>query len=438
MGWLERGDAVETMKEMIQREIQTIDSLEERVAFKELMERVFLSLYETNRRMYGELEQRVQEELAYDRDRYQIKAGLIEKEYFDASHHFLSPMEESDVAEKHFDMKEILRAVREDGAFPLMKVMLCCDYLEIQKLWQEQPVFQGTIEPGPPGGEWKIEAALRENKSYLKKIRYLYQLFVRNGIPWQTANTPYLYKMADVIITKLPEEITGNEKISNITIQFGKYSRVVRKDLIPVWNIRRLELESIGFPTPCGDHKNYEHNISLRTYGSEHVYLVEDDRKIQGISQNGEKLRIISGEGEARKWSVYMLRSSEEHKIDRYTYPVMQNGRKGSFSEKYREKWNQPIRTKTELEHFIKSFCLEEYACYQGCQVAKQLPGRRETYSMNAFIADEIRDTKAQKKLILYFRPGQKEEWLQRDIMSFLVSEVQRLYPEYDCVGVLS
>ena len=37
-----------------------------------------------------------------------------------------------------------------------------------------------------------------------EKIEYLYLLFTRNGIPWQTANAPYLYKMADMIVTGLP------------------------------------------------------------------------------------------------------------------------------------------------------------------------------------------------------------------------------------------
>lgn len=74
---------------------------------------------------------------------------------------------------------------------------------------------------------------------------------------------------------------------------------------------------------------------------------------------------------------------------------------------------------------------------YQDCRVEDCFPGRRETYSMNFFVQDEIRDRDAQKKLILYFRPGRQMDWLQRDILSFLVSEVQRIYPEYDCGGVL-
>ena len=428
---------METMKEMIQKEIQSISSLEERVAFKELMEGVFLSLYETNLKMYEELERRVKEDLDYDKNRYYIKTGMIEKEFFDATHHLLFPMEESDLDGNLYSMKEIQQAVAEEGAFPLMKVMLCCDFLELRRLLEAQPVFEGVIETQEPDGEWKVEVHLRENREYLEKIAYLYLLFTRNGIPWQTVNAPYLYKMADVIVTGLPEGITGEEKIKQVMIQFGEYSRIIRKDVIPVWNVRRLELESVGFPTPCEDHRNFEHQISLRQHGADHAYLVEDDRNIQTISQNGEKLRIVCETGEAKKWGIYQIRSSEEQKIDRYTFPVMENGREESFAEKYQRKWNQQIRTRTELTRFIKGFGLEDYVSYQHCQIEDRFPDRQETYSMNFFVQDEIRDKEAQKKLVLYFRPGQKEDWLQRDILSFLVSEVQRVYPEYDCGGIL-
>ena len=91
----------------------------------------------------------------------------------------------------------------------------------------------------------------------------------------------------------------------------------------------------------------------------------------------------------------------------------------------------------TELAHFIKGFGLEDYVRYQDCQVEDDFPGNRETYAVNCFIPDEIRLRSTQKKLVLYFQPGKQERWLQRDILSFLVSEVQRIYPEYDCGGIL-
>ena len=45
-------DRNEDIREMIRTEIQSISVLEERIAFKEMMEGVFLNLYEKNEEMY--------------------------------------------------------------------------------------------------------------------------------------------------------------------------------------------------------------------------------------------------------------------------------------------------------------------------------------------------------------------------------------------------
>ena len=157
----------------------------------------------------------------------------------------------------------------------------------------------------------------------------------------------------------------------------------------------------------------------------------------RSISQRKEKLLIISENSRTKKWSIYQIRNAENKKTDHYEFPVMQNERVENFSERYQRKWGQSIRTRAELERFIRGFHLERYIRYQGCELLEQFDGRKETYSMNPFIEDEIRDTRSQKKLFLRFQAGREEEWLHRDIASFLVSEVQRLYPEYECGGMV-
>ena len=46
-------DRKEDIREMIQKEIQSISALEERVVFKDMIEGVFLSLYEKNEEIHG-------------------------------------------------------------------------------------------------------------------------------------------------------------------------------------------------------------------------------------------------------------------------------------------------------------------------------------------------------------------------------------------------
>lgn len=52
------------MEEMIKEEISRISGLQERVVFKDIIENLFLSLYETNQEMYRKLESRIMDDLA--------------------------------------------------------------------------------------------------------------------------------------------------------------------------------------------------------------------------------------------------------------------------------------------------------------------------------------------------------------------------------------
>lgn len=278
---------------------------------------------------------------------------------------------------------------------------------------------------------WKLDQR-RVNCSFQDK-----EMTYAALVPWQTINAPYLYKIADVVITELPDGIAQDDSVKRIEINFEKFNQVICHDLIPIWNIQKLTLNSVGFPVPCEDHKNFEHSISIDEYGTQHVYLAEDNLEIQSISQREERLMIISEVSVAQKWDIYMIRNSEDSKIDRYTYPIMQNGRAENFSEKFQRRWNQSIKTRAELARFIKGFGLEWYVTYQDCKIIDQFDMKVETYSMNPFIEDEVRDTRAQKKLLLQFRAGEGDSWLQRDVASFLVTEVQRIYPEYECGGII-
>ncbi len=42
---------------------------------------------------------------------------------------------------------------------------------------------------------------------------------------------------------------------------------------------------------------------------------------------------------------------------------------------------------------------------------------------------------KDEKNWFCFFKAKEKETWLLRDLASFIVSEVQELYPEYQCEG---
>lgn len=136
------------MKELIQREIQSIPNLQERVAFKEMMEGVFLALYEKNKEMYQHLEKRVMDELAYDINRYRIRTGIVEKQYLDLSHHMMTPVCLEDAGHVQYKINDIRKGLQEEGRFRLSTVFIQGDFLEIEKMLKPGKTYQGILKGG--------------------------------------------------------------------------------------------------------------------------------------------------------------------------------------------------------------------------------------------------------------------------------------------------
>lgn len=424
------------MEEMIKEEISRIGGLQERVVFKDIVERLFLSLYETNQEMYRELESRIMDDLVFDLNRYQITMGIVERAYLDPSHHLLTPIREEDMMPQKVDLPELLRRLEEDGRSLVGTYFMEYDYLGIQKLLEKGRIDGRIVTDA---GEYPAEFSVERNEAYLREISRLYEVFVSNGVPWQTVNAPYLYKFVDVYLEKLPEEIKPPQKIRKIEPDLGEYAQWARDDFVPIWNIGKRRMDSVGFPVPCEDHKGYEHTISIREYGSEHVYLIDDTAHIYSVRQTENKLMIMGEEAEARKWQVYIIRNGATRRFDRFTYPLMTNQRRDEFLERFGRRQGRRVRTEGELSRFIGSFGLEDYVVYEGFEILdRENSGEEaESYDMNSFIQDEIRESEYGKRLVLRFRKKSALTFLLRDIMSFLVSEVQLMYGEYMCEGRL-
>ncbi|MDE6847456.1 MAG: hypothetical protein K2J99_17050 [Lachnospiraceae bacterium] len=424
------------MEEMIKKEISRISGLKERVVFKDIIEQLFLSLYETNQEMYHELESRVMDDLIFDINRYQITMGIIEREYMDPSHHLLSPMREEDICAPKPEKAEILVQLRESGRCLVKTYFMEYDYLGIEKLLARKRIG-GRIWTDT--GSYPAEFEVCRKEEYLREISRLYEVFVSNGVPWQTVNVPYLYKFIDVYLTQIPEEAVSDKTITKIEPDLEEFAQWAREDFVPIWNIRKLRMDSVGFPVPCEDHRSYEHTISIREYGNEHVYLIDDAAHIHSIRQKENRLIIMGEEAEARKWNVYMIRNGHNRRFDRYTYPLMTNQRKDEFLERFGRRQGARVRTEGELSRFIQGYGMETYVEYEGYEILdrENCAEPSETYSMNSFILDEIRENEYKKRLILLFRKKGAQIFLLRDIMSFLVSEVQLMYGEYMCEGRL-
>ncbi len=111
-------------------------------------------------------------------------------------------------------------------------------------------------------------------------------------------------------------------------------------------------------------------------------------------------------------WRIYRINKKPE-KL-KYLYPVLSNQYQESFVGSINQMYQKSVKTKSEIARLIASFQYEDYITFEEVKVQNRKP---------------------EKKRILYFKQ-KKQDYLNEDIMSFLVTQIQKLFPEYYCVGM--
>lgn len=425
------------MDNRIYEKLNEIKDLNDRVILKKIINSVFQSLEEYSKDKLNELEKRVFDEVPYVKEKYNIYSTIVKRHKLDVTDEFMHPMLEEDTEEKVYDTLEILKALENNENKNMFKIFLKCDYLIVKEFLKNNSNIKGVIETNKKVHEAYFKVV--ENKQYTDKVRRIYKSFINSNIAWTTINNPYIHKIADVVLVGCEDSIDADEEIVRIEVDFGEYNKYVEYDMLPVWNVKELSLKCSGFPVPCVDKVSYEHNISIEKEGIENGYLVDDENHgINQITFTKELVIISANVDKSMYWKLWCIISKNKSQNEKYKYELMTNEVNMNFSNKLAFEKPYTIKTKTELARIINSFKISKHLIFNDVKLQENYSeGSRQTYEVNDFIIDEIREDNIRKSLILYFEPVNKENYLNRDILSFLVSEVQFLYPEYKCEGRL-
>ncbi|GEN36398.1 normocyte-binding protein [Aneurinibacillus danicus] len=425
------------MKDIVMDRLSKMEDLEQRRLLKNIMTGVFLNLVEYQEEMNRKLEERVFNEVKDSEEKHDVYVTVCSRDEFDPIHEFLYPMVPEDVEEKTYDMKSLVSKVDRKEEVRLLTIFLQCSFMKIKELVDSQRTFWGEMIT--TGGRYRIEVRLEQNKTYLREIERLYNVFQRNGVPWKTVNHPYANKFFDVILVECEETPKEEEEILEITIDLEEYEKYKKLDKVPLWNIERVSLKNTGFPVPVADRVNFEHMLSLRKTGTEHGYLVDGDEEIiRYIKRTPEELIVVSPREKSGVWNVLKITQPVETNIGRLEYELASNRRKNSFVSGFARKQAVTVRAKGEIVRIINSFEASKYLELKHIEISERANGMKQTYGMNPFISDNVRVESDKKIMRLRFRPREGNSFILNDLMSFLVSEVQMYFPEYKCEGALS
>lgn len=421
------------MEEYINRRMLEISCLEDRALYRKIVGDVLLKLYQYNQESYARLEDRILSEDKPEQGGYAIYLTLTGREHYDATDEFMYPMAEEDVQRTEVSYQDVRDALAENRKLRLYSVFLETSASNVYRILHEDREFHGIIRTR--NREYRGIFTVRRNEKYLDMVKELYYIFAVNYQPWVTVCEAYLAKMLDVYLCSA-ESLPEKDDIEEIRVDFEEYSEWVRNEMIPLWNLKKIHEKTSTYPEPSIDKTNYEHQIFSHRLNADCEYLVMNtDVEITNIRRVKGDLLITCPADRPCDWSLYQVNKRKD-KL-RYPYPVLSNGFKESFSGSITEMYRRSIKTKAEMARLIESFPYDGYVRFGGMEIGEALPKGWESsnYNMDGFIQDEIRIGHSRQTLTLFFVPVDRENYLNEDIMSFLVTQVQKLFPEYLCVG---
>lgn len=427
------------MREIVQDRLGRMTDLEQRKLLKQMMTSLFLNLADHQEEQYRRLEQRVMGELDELEDTYDLYVTACSRDSYDPIHECLYPMIPEDVRPPKIDLTSLLENLSRELPAKLFTVFMACDYVRLSAMMNGGRRFRGTLVT--TAGRYAIEAVVKPNPTYVDELEKLYETFQKNGIPWQTANHPYAHKFADIVLVHCDRKPDPAEEVIEATVDLEEYEPYKRPDVIPLWNIEKLQLKSTGFPIPAQDRVNFEHALSLHKTGTEHGYLVAEsgDAAIRYIKRSAEELTVVTPLEKSGIWQVLKLTKPVQTKLGKLEYPLVSNRRHNRFTSKYARQQMLAVRAKGEAIRIVHSFEAAEKLELMDLEVRDKPASVPQTYAMNPFISDNIRTKWDMKSLRLKFRKREgtppEEDFLLNDLMSFLVSEVQLYFPEYACEG---
>lgn len=326
------------------------------------------------------------------------------------------------------------------------KLSECTDFLESKNIFLDIPYeevekynnykIMGVIKTAKK--EYAAVFRLENlDKNYEKEIKKLHDVLCINNVKYVTCNIPYSKRAFKIVLDEIPEELKGDLseiKVTDVTLDKGTLEKNWIEDSILVWNIKENEIITKGEVRPTENKIHIEHTVFFEK--PENMYLCpEEENEIYYITSIMNGIQIISSGAKEVKWKFFNIPKIDIRTLKKNGRAIFSNKTKDNFINIYKEECSTRIRNLGELKRIINSFIdVDEELELVEIKILKNYTQKKICYKLNSFIEDEFSLKGKVSYLCLYFNSKKKSNF-QIDILSFIVSEIQFLFPEYECVG---
>ncbi|MDU1911584.1 hypothetical protein [Fusobacterium sp.] len=418
------------IKKIIENELKNLVE-DDRMLFRKTSLKTFEFLVNDLEERMENFESKILDSAISQENNISIINMIVPKNDFYLYEENFSPIILSDMIER--SLLEVLNS--EDKVYK--KILLDLDKENIEAILNTTFSGIGKLNDKEYAFTFKIE---RDN-SYNKKIKEIYDVFGLNGLKWRTLNTPYIFKAFKIVITEFEKELLEELKKYDgafiINIDKKNLEKNWIEDYLILWNIIQINMLGNGEINPTKDRIHYEHTLFFNN--NHNVYLCPDKEiYIYYIQRILNGFRIITDENREMKWEFIKISEADERIYEsKLKYPVFSNRINPSFINKIKMENDIRLRNLGEIKRMVNSF--DDISKRMDLVKVEIIDGEKKytvSDDLNPFLIDEFKLKGKNSNMYLYFKILKKDLYI-REVLDFIISELQLYFPEYNCRGVL-
>ena len=336
------------------------------------------------------------------------------------------------------------------GNIYLENVYLNLDLRKINEVSERE--FTGWVNID--GNNYEIKVRFAKDESYLDEIKKLHNSFELNGKSWKTLNMAHFMRCYKVELVEYDFEMERDvlEKIQNgdceITYDFEEIQDKVLRNRELLWNIEKKKIISTIFVRPVKIDLSFEYTINFEDNEQILVSNHENEDILCCYYSGKNKLNIISKKNTGDVWDIFsikpiekcrkMLEIFEKNSENQENYFHFTNFKNESFIDKIQKK-NKNTRSRAFLEkYFLEYEFTKDEIILRDINFKENIEQNLDIYDCNENLKNEFQREYFDKKpkLNLFVEIKDFNEYSE-DKVSFLISEIQNNYSEFECRGYL-
>ena len=336
------------------------------------------------------------------------------------------------------------------GHIYLENIYLNLDLRKINEVSERE--FAGWINID--GNNYEIKVKVARDKSYFDEIKKLHNAFELNGKSWKTLNMAHFMRCYKVELVEYDFEMERDvlEKIQNgdceITYDFEEIQDKVLRNRELLWNIEKKKIISTIFVRPVKIDLSFEYTINFEDNEQILVSNHENEDILCCYYSGKNKLNIVSKKNTGDVWDIFsikpiekcrkMLEIFEKNSEKQENYFHFTNFKNESFIDKIQKK-NKSTRSRAFLEkYFLEYEFTKDEIILKDINFKENIEGNLDIYDCNENLRNEFQKKYFDKKpkLNLFVEIKNFNEYSE-DKVSFLISEIQNNYIEFECRGYL-